>query len=86
MSPSVGPGGASGRGISLDPSALSGAARRLIDDIMEEQGCDAGMAIAALVNGVALERRRQLIDRIVANAPRVPGDSTDLIREDRDSR
>jgi hypothetical protein len=83
---SVGHGDASGRTVLVDPSALSGAAMRLIEDIVEEQGCDVGTAIAALINRVALERRRQLIDRIRANAPVVPGDSTDLIREDRDSR
>jgi hypothetical protein len=35
---------------------------------------------------MALERRRQLVDWFRANAPRVAGDSADLIREDRDAR
>lgn len=65
---------------------LRGAAIRLLEDYREEKGGTIAGAIVGLINSMALERRRQLVDWFGANAPKVPGDSTDLIREDRDAR
>ena len=58
----------------------------MLSDFADESGCDVAEAVVAIINARALERRRELIEQIRANAPTVPGDSTDIIREDRDSR
>jgi hypothetical protein len=65
---------------------LRGAAVRLLEDYCAENGGDTADAIVALLNTMALERRRQLLDWFRANGPTIPGDSTELIREDRDAR
>lgn len=72
--------------ILIDRAALKGGVIRMLEDYREAHGGDLAGAAAGLLNELALERRRQLLDWIRANAPKVPGDSTDLIREDRDSR
>jgi hypothetical protein len=67
-------------------SALRGSAMRLLEDHREENGGDLGDAVAAVLNGMALERRRQLLERFPMTGPPSPVDSADLIREDRDAR
>jgi len=72
--------------IVIQRSALIGGAVRMLEDYREAEGGALGDAAANLLNGLALERRRQLLDWFKANSPKVPGDSTGLIREDRDAR
>jgi hypothetical protein len=72
--------------ICVNKSALRGGAIRVLEDYCEAHGGTIADAAAHLLNEIALERRRQLLDWIRANAPKVSGDSADLIREDRDAR
>lgn len=72
--------------ILINKAALGGGAIRMLEDYREAHGGDLADAATSLLNEIALERRRQLLDWIRANAPKVPGDSTDMIREDRDAR
>ena len=67
-------------------SAFGGGAIRMLEDYCDEGACDLAAAVTGLLNAMALERRRELINWFRANSPRVPGDSADLIREDRDAR
>lgn len=67
-------------------SSLRGSAIRLLDDYCEENGGTVADAIAGILNAKALERRRELVDWFRANSPPVSGDSTDVIREERDAR
>jgi hypothetical protein len=72
--------------IVISKAALKSGAIRMLEDYREANGGDLADAATNLLNEIALERRRQLLDWIRANAPIVPGDSTNLVREDRDSR
>jgi hypothetical protein len=72
--------------IVINKVTLRGGAIRMLEDYCEAHGGDLAGAATSLLNEIALERRRQLLDWVRANAPKVPGDSTDLIREDRDAR
>jgi len=72
--------------IVINKASLRGGAIRMLEDHCEAHGGDLAGAATSLLNEAALERRRQLLDWIRANAPKVPGDSTDMIREDRDAR
>jgi len=72
--------------IVINKSELRGGAIRMLEDHREAHGGDIAGAATSLLNEVALERRRQLLDWIRTNAPKVPGNSTDMIREDRDAR
>jgi len=72
--------------IVIDSAALRSGALRMLEDYAEATGCDLSTAVAHILNDMALERRRRLVDWFRTNAPRVPGDSTDLIREERDAR
>jgi hypothetical protein len=72
--------------IVIDPARLRGGAIRMLEDYRDAEGGNLADAAIGLLNAMALERRRQLIDWFRANAPSVPGDSTALIREDRDAR
>ena len=72
--------------IVIDRSQLRGSAIRLLQDYCEESGSDLAGAIVDILNKMALERRRQLLDRFPMHGPPSPIDSTDLIREDRDAR
>lgn len=72
--------------IIVDRAALRGGAIRMLEDYREAQGGSLGDAAARMLNSMALERRRQLLDWVKLNSPKIPGDSTDLIREDRDAR
>jgi hypothetical protein len=75
--------------ILLHRGDLSAAAARLLGDYIAEMNGDTRAALARAVHEAAIARRGRLIDRVVANAPRVPPgepDSVQLIREDRDAR
>ncbi|MFI4975725.1 MAG: hypothetical protein ACHP84_14385 [Caulobacterales bacterium] len=72
--------------ISIERSSLSPAGIRLLEDYAEGKNFGLGEAAAEVLNAVASERRRQLVERFRAMSPNVTGDSTDLIREDRDAR
>jgi hypothetical protein len=58
----------------------------LLEDYRDAEGGSLADAVVGLLNAMALERRRQLVDWFRANSPKVPGDSAELIREDRDAR
>ena len=70
----------------LDKSALTPAAVRLLEDYAEELNTDVGSAAISFINAAALERRRRLVEELGRHAPLVAGDSTELVREDRDAR
>jgi hypothetical protein len=72
--------------IVIDRAALRGGALRLLEEHRETHGGSLGEAAAAVLNEIVMERRRQLLDWFRTHSPRVPGDSTDIIREDRDGR
>ena len=72
--------------VEIDLQDLSYGAARLVKDYASEMGGDLSAAILRGLDEAAMARRGRLIDLIRANAPKVPGDSTDLIREDRDAR
>lgn len=63
---------------------LSEAARQLIEHESATSGVDPARAIANLLNRSPAERRRLLLKILAEKAPSVPGDSTEMIREDRD--
>jgi len=65
---------------------LTALARRLLEDYCEEAGTGPDKAAVDILNNAALERRRALVEKFARLSPRVSGDSTDLIREDRDGR
>ena len=72
--------------IIIDRAQLRGSALRLLEDYAEEAGGDLSAAIVAILNAMALDRRRQLIDSIHRDSLPVVNDSVDIIRADRDSR
>jgi hypothetical protein len=72
--------------VELDLELLSARAARMVADYANENGGDIAAAISRAIEEAATARRSQLIDSIRANAPIVPGDSTDMIRADRDAR
>ena len=67
-------------------AALRGGVMRMLEDYRDAHGGNLADAATGLLNEAGLARRRQLLDWVRANAPKVSDDSTDLIREDRDSR
>jgi hypothetical protein len=67
-------------------SAFRGGVMRLLEDYCEANGGDLADAVAAILNGLALERRRQLLERFPMTGAPSEVDSADLIREDRDAR
>jgi hypothetical protein len=67
-------------------SDLRGGAMRLLQDYREGQGGSLADAVVGLLNAMAVERRRQLLDRFPIRGSASAIDSTDLIREDRDAR
>lgn len=74
------------RGLGIELRDLSLAAKKLLADYTAEAAGDIAAAVARALHEAAIARRGRLIDRAVANAPRVSDDSVDLIREDRDAR
>lgn len=76
----------SGETLAVPRERLSLAARKLLEDYAAEASGDIGGAVCRAIHEAAIARRGRLIDRAVAQAPRVSDDSVDLIREDRDGR
>lgn len=72
--------------IVIPRSALSPGTLRMIADYSEVLGVDEAAAIVRIVEDAALDRRRQLLARFAEMSPRIQGDSSELIREDRDAR
>src|SRR5579863_9520838 len=58
--------------IVIDRAQLSNGAIRLLEDYSEAEACDLSTAVAKMLNQMALERRRQLIEWFRANVPPVP--------------
>lgn len=87
--PAPGPYGAHGvaeeDGVFISFERLTPAARRLLDDYRREAGGSPDEAVARILHEAALERRRALIDKYVRLSPAIPGDSADLIRDERDA-
>jgi hypothetical protein len=76
----------SGDILSIKRSALSVRVQRMIAEYAEAMDTDEAAAVVRLLEDAALERRRRLINEMATRAPCVPGDSTELVREDRDAR
>lgn len=72
--------------VTVPLAALSKTALRLVDDVAEESGCDRVRAIAAILDGCAIERRRRLLESFCIGSPRAEFDSVLAVREDRDAR
>jgi hypothetical protein len=72
--------------IVIRTSALRGGAIRLLEDFSEAHGGGLAEAIVGILNGLVLERRRQLLERFPKTGAPPTVDSADLIREDRDAR
>jgi hypothetical protein len=72
--------------IVIQRAALRGGAMRMLEDYCEAQGGDLAQAVVSLLNGMALERRRQLLERFPMQGAPSDVDSAALIREDRDGR
>jgi hypothetical protein len=72
--------------IIIDPAMLRGGAMRMLEDYCEEQDCGLAEAVTGLLNAMALERRKQLIDWFRIHSPPAGSDSTAIIREERDAR
>jgi hypothetical protein len=65
------------RQLSIDKNDLTSGAVRMLEDYAEENECNLGEAATHILNHMARERRRQLVDWFRVNAPRVEGESTD---------
>ena len=74
------------RELAVDPSRLSPRAAKALADYIEEAGGDGSAALALALDDAAETRRRRMIAHFAAISPVVGGDSTDIIRADRDAR
>jgi hypothetical protein len=72
--------------IVVSKAALRGGAIRLLEDFSDAHGGSLAEAIAGILNGLVLERRRQLLERFPKTGAPSPVDSAELIRHDRDAR
>jgi len=72
--------------ITIRKRDLSLAAQKLLKDYADEAGGSEATAVIRILQEAAIVRRRALIDHFAVTSPRVSGDSTDLVREDRDAR
>jgi hypothetical protein len=72
--------------IVVSKAALRGGAIRLLEDFSEAHGGSLADSIAGILNGLVLERRRQLLERFPKTGAPSPVDSAELIRQDRDAR
>ncbi len=59
---------------------------RLLEDYREGNGGTIAEAVATVLNGMAIERRRQLLERFPRVGSPSGADSAALIREDGDAR
>jgi hypothetical protein len=73
-------------GIEIDRARLTVRAARILADYLDEAGADPNIALSRALEDADLTRRRRMIEWFRTNSPRVPGDSTDIIREERDGR
>lgn len=65
---------------------LSPAALLMIDNHVREHGGDRASASATLLDELAMDRRKAMLDWFMQASPPSKIDSVDLIREDRDAR
>ena len=72
--------------IVVSRAALRGGAIRLLEDFSEAHGGGLADAIVGILNGLVVERRRQLLERFPKTGAPSPVDSAELIRQDRDAR
>jgi hypothetical protein len=70
----------------LDPESLTPRAALILADYLSDADNDLGVALSSALEDADLTRRRRIVQWFTENSPRVPGDSADLIREDRDAR
>lgn len=75
-----------GDGVFVPFARLSPRGRRLIESFRLGDGKPLSDAVIAALDAAALERRRALADHFAAISPKLDSDSTELIREVRDSR
>lgn len=73
-------------GVFIPFEQMTPAVRRMLEDYCEAAGEEPAKAVADILHSAALERRRALVEKFARTSPRVSGDSTDLVREDRDER
>lgn len=66
--------------------ALSGSARRLLEDMAEERGVSVAEAGVAFLDEMALRRRAATLDWFAGKSVFSETSSADLVREDRDGR
>jgi hypothetical protein len=71
--------------VRLDLRRLSAHAAQALGDYLNDAGGDVLAAIDLALTDGGETRRRRMIERFAVLSPRVDGDSTDLIREDRDA-
>lgn len=72
--------------LALDIAALSSAALKLVHEEAQRLSVGPSQAVAALLNGMAMKRRRTLLDWFARASPLSALDSVDLVREGRDER
>jgi hypothetical protein len=72
--------------VSIDLGALPLAAARLLREFATEAGGDFSKAVARVLQEAVIARRVRLLERFPLSAERSPGNSVDLVREDRDAR
>ncbi len=68
---------------------LTPIAQALVYRYANQRDVSVAAAVGDLLHEAAIDRRRRMLDDIIANAPTIAGsgvDSVDLIREDRDAR
>ncbi|HTX48066.1 MAG TPA: hypothetical protein VME40_01630 [Caulobacteraceae bacterium] len=70
----------------IDTSQLSVGANRVLSFYLEDAKGNASHALELALDDAMVQRRRRLISWFRDNAPTVPGDSTEIIREARDAR
>lgn len=72
--------------IRIDTRRLSADAAQSLSAYLDEADGDLAAAIDRALRDASETRRRRMIERFATAAPTVSGDSTQLIREDRDGR
>ena len=79
-------GAAKAETLVLNLADLSPAAQKLIDDHARDHGVDKTRAVVAVLDQIAAERLRAMLDGFAKALPPTGADSVALIREDRDAR
>jgi len=83
---SEGPGASFDREVVVTMTDLSPAALLMIDNYVLDHGGDRASASATLLDELAMDRRKAMLDWFKQVFPPSDIDSVDLIREDRDAR